>query len=70
VTTPEDRVAVIATVPLTDNECWTTMPNGSLWLFEEGVPVSHRSTLAGPALLLPERGAAATQTSGLRSRPG
>jgi predicted glutamine amidotransferase len=40
VTTPEDRVAVIATVPLTDNECWTTMPSGSLWLFEEGAPVS------------------------------
>jgi predicted glutamine amidotransferase len=39
VTTPDDRVAVIATVPLTDNECWTTMPSGSLWLFEEG----HRS---------------------------
>jgi hypothetical protein len=46
VTTPEDRVAVIATVPLTDNECWTTMPNGSLWLFEEGAPVRHQITIA------------------------
>jgi hypothetical protein len=48
VTTPDDRVAVIATVPLTDNERWTTMPNGSLWLFEEGCPVRHQLTVAGP----------------------
>jgi predicted glutamine amidotransferase len=48
VTTPEDRVAVIATVPLTDNEQWTTLPSGSLWLFEEGAPVRHRLTVAGP----------------------
>ena len=48
VTTPDDRVAVIATVPLTDNESWTTMPSGSLWLFEEGAPVTHRLTVAGP----------------------
>ena len=48
VTTLEDRVAVIATVPLTDNERWTTMPNGSLWLFEEGAPVGHEMTVAGP----------------------
>jgi predicted glutamine amidotransferase len=50
VTTPEDRVAVIATVPLTDNECWTTMPNGSLWLFEEGAPVRHQITIAAPEI--------------------
>jgi predicted glutamine amidotransferase len=48
VTTPDDRVAVIATVPLTDNERWTTMPNGSLWLFEEGAAVRHQLTVAGP----------------------
>lgn len=48
VTTPDDRVAVIATVPLTDNESWTAMPPGSLWLFEEGAPVAHRLTVAGP----------------------
>lgn len=48
VTTPDDRVAVIATIPLTDNECWTTMPKGSLWLFEAGMPVRHRLTVAGP----------------------
>jgi predicted glutamine amidotransferase len=48
VTTPDDRVAVIATVPLTDNERWITMPNGSLWLFEEGAAVRHQLTVAGP----------------------
>jgi len=48
VTTPDDRVAVIATLPLTDNERWTTMPSGSLWLFEEGVPVRCQATVAGP----------------------
>ena len=49
VTTVEDRVAVIATVPLTDNECWTTMDSGSLWLFAEGSPVRHQATVVGPA---------------------
>ncbi len=31
-----DRVAVIATVPLTDNETWTIMDPGTLWMFHEG----------------------------------
>jgi glutamine amidotransferase len=48
VTSPDDRVALIATVPLTDNETWTTMPNGSFWLFKEGAPVRHALTVAGP----------------------
>ena len=41
VTTPADRVAVIATVPLTDNEQWTTLAPGELAVFREGerVPV-------------------------------
>jgi predicted glutamine amidotransferase len=54
VTTPEDRVAVIATVPLTDNECWTTMPSGSLWLFEEG-SAGQPSVDAGRAGRAPAR---------------
>jgi len=49
VTTVEDRVAVIAIVPLTDNECWTTMDSGSLWLFAEGSPVRHAATVVGSA---------------------
>ncbi len=48
VTTIKDRVAVIATLPLTDNEQWTTMERGSLWLFAEGEPVRHQRTVAGP----------------------
>lgn len=48
VTTPNDRVAVIATIPLTDNEIWTVMPAGSLWWFEEGAPVRTLATVAGP----------------------
>ena len=37
VTTPEDRVAMIATLPLTDNETWTPLPVGSVAKFAEGV---------------------------------
>lgn len=48
VTTPDDRVAVVATVPLTDNERWETMPRGSLWLFHDGAPVRRKATVAGP----------------------
>lgn len=47
-TTPEDRVAVIATQPLTDNELWQTMQPGTLWWFEEGQPVQTLATLPGP----------------------
>ena len=36
VTTPDDRVAVIATLPLTDNERWTPLARGELALFEHG----------------------------------
>ena len=49
VTTPDDRVAVIATTPLTDNEVWTPMPAGTLWLFRDGVLVMQADTIAGPA---------------------
>lgn len=38
VTTPTDRVAVIATVPLTTNEEWTPIEPGQLFLFEDGTP--------------------------------
>jgi predicted glutamine amidotransferase len=38
VTTPEDRVAVIATQPLTDNECWNVIPPGTLMAFRHGAP--------------------------------
>lgn len=38
-TTPSDRVAVIATTPLTDNEVWTIIPEGKLLVFEDGLPL-------------------------------
>lgn len=36
VTTPDDRVALIATVPLTDNEIWTPLPVGRVSMFFNG----------------------------------
>ncbi|HMV18096.1 MAG TPA: class II glutamine amidotransferase [Rhodocyclaceae bacterium] len=37
-TTPGDRVAVVATTPLTDDEVWTPIAPGSLMLFVDGAP--------------------------------
>lgn len=47
VTTANDRVAVIATEPLTNNEEWIVMERGSLLLFQEGEIVSIAETVAG-----------------------
>src|SRR5690349_11109175 len=38
-TTPRDRVAVIATQPLTDNEQWTELGPGELAVFEDGTRI-------------------------------
>ena len=38
-TTPNDRVAVIATTPLTDNEVWTPIPPDRLVVFHDGMPL-------------------------------
>ena len=57
-TTPEDRVAVIATQPLTDNEVWTAFAPGDLLMFQCGdvlartnvpVPESVLEKLRNPA---------------------
>jgi predicted glutamine amidotransferase len=37
-TTHDDRVAVIATLPLTDNEVWTAIAPNQLILFQDGQP--------------------------------
>jgi predicted glutamine amidotransferase len=37
-TSPSDRVAVIATTPLTDNEVWTQIQPGELLVFQDGLP--------------------------------
>ena len=44
VTTPSDRVAVIATTPLTDNEAWRQIPPGNLLAFHDGAPVALGAT--------------------------
>ncbi|PFH27166.1 glutamine amidotransferase [Burkholderia sp. JKS000303] len=58
-TTPEDRVAVIATQPLTDDEIWTSFEPGELIMFQCGdvaarmqIPVPERvlEKLRNPAL--------------------
>jgi glutamine amidotransferase len=43
VTTPRDRIAVVATVPMTRDEVWTHGEPGQLWVFRNGV---RRATLA------------------------
>ncbi len=48
VTTQNDRVAVIATNPLTENEQWTTHAPGTLLLFKDGEILSEKPTKAGP----------------------
>lgn len=47
VTTDADRVAIIATQPLTENENWTTMEPGSLWLFDDGDVLRKLPTVPG-----------------------
>lgn len=58
-TTPEDRVAVIATQPLTDDEVWTAFEPGELIMFQCGdvaarmqIPVPERvlEKLRNPSL--------------------
>ena len=39
VTTPQDRVAIIVTEPLTTNEVWTQFEAGEMKVFVEGLPV-------------------------------
>lgn len=46
VTTPDDRVAVIATTPLTDNERWTELAPGTLAMFHDGAPLASQVTSA------------------------
>jgi len=53
VTTPEDRVAVITTEPLTQNEEWTSFQEGEMILFRDGA--KYRSQLTHVARLERER---------------
>lgn len=49
VTTTKDRVAVIATNPLTENEVWNIHEPGTLILFSEGEILKEYKTIPGPA---------------------
>ena len=42
-TTPDDRVAVIATQPLTDNETWHKMAQHEFLVFKDGQPCACRA---------------------------
>jgi predicted glutamine amidotransferase len=50
VTTPSDRVAVIATIPLTDNETWTIHSPGTLLLFKAGLLTISQPTVIPPVV--------------------
>lgn len=39
-TTPQDRVAVVATTPLTRDETWTSFDSGELKVFVDGAPLA------------------------------
>lgn len=52
VTTPRDRVAIVATAPLTTNETWIHGRPGELWVFDAG---ALRATLPSPARTLSHR---------------
>ena len=54
VTTLKDRVAVIATIPLTDNESWTIHDPGTLMLFQDGLLISSKLTSPGPVNQTPQ----------------
>lgn len=45
VTTPEDRVAVITTEPLTDNELWQAYQPGEMILFQHGRAIKYAQTV-------------------------
>lgn len=48
VTSLNDRVAIIATLPLTQNEQWTTIEQGTLLLFRDGVLERTVATVKPP----------------------
>jgi glutamine amidotransferase len=54
VTNPDDRVAVIATLPLTDNEPWVNMRPGTLWMFHDGEVIGQQDTVPSPVKTMAE----------------
>ena len=64
VTTPNDRVAVIATLPLTRNETWQQLAVDELVLFYEG-QIIHRHGPQPPRYLSAEEGLAIARAAGV-----
>lgn len=64
VTTPNDRVAVIATLPLTQNEQWQQFACNELAMFQEG-NIVLRSMPKEPHYLSPEEGIAIARAAGV-----
>lgn len=56
VTSRDDRVAVIATQPLTDNEDWIRMEAGTLCQFRHGLVAAQRRTSPSPVKSMAEGG--------------
>lgn len=64
VTTPNDRVAVIATLPLTDNEIWQQFACNELIMFQAGTPYL-RSQPEHPHYLSQEEGLEIARQAGV-----
>ena len=63
VTTPNDRVAVIATLPLTENEIWHQLACDDLVMFRDGL-IEKRDCPANPRYMSTEEGLAAARAAG------
>ena len=64
VTTPNDKVAVIATLPLTVNETWQQLAVNELVMFEGGDIVRH-DVPAHPVYMSAEEGLAVARAAGV-----
>jgi predicted glutamine amidotransferase len=62
-TTPEDRVAVIATQPLTDDEVWTALAPGELLMFQDGDVAARAHIPVPPWVLEKARNPACDETA-------
>ena len=63
VTTPNDRVAVIATLPLTKNEIWHQLACDELVMFRDGL-IEKRDRPENPRYMSTEEGLAAARAAG------
>ena len=68
-TTPEDRVAVIATQPLTDNEIWTAFEPGDLLMFQHGEVIARANVPVPPAVLEKARNPACDRSASASMLP-